>query len=91
MKEGGASLTKVETQGSWGYYSSSEPDDVYIMDGPCGYLSEDGLCTVYEDPRKPSPCSATKPEGRGCDSARKEQKLIPLAYINPVVIFELDP
>lgn len=43
----------------------------YDMEGKCGLLGENGLCTVYFDPRRPEICATTHPKDEGCASARR--------------------
>lgn len=80
MRSGGTRLQKKrEFMGLWDIsnHLSEQPDGkkAYEMEGRCGYLGEDGLCTVYTNPNKPKTCGDTEPGDYGCCSVRAERRL----------------
>ena len=67
--------------GGFGAMKPAELPDgrvVYDMDGSCGYLNSDGLCSVYKDPRRPQTCGDTEPGCYGCTTVRVERGLMPI-------------
>lgn len=67
-------IKKYESVGLWdSQFITEYPDGktTYDMEGKCGLLGENGLCTAYFDPRRPKICATTRPKDVGCQSARR--------------------
>jgi len=82
LREAGTELVKEIGVPSGGWEPSS-CRDTYHLKGHCGHLGDDGLCQVYNDPRRPSVCALLKPGPgflgiNGCNSIRIENGLRPL-------------
>lgn len=50
----------------------------FDMEGPCGFLSEEGLCLIHDDPNRPTACQNLKPYSRECTDLRADQGLHPI-------------
>lgn len=48
-------------------------EGLYVVDGKCGYLSEDGRCTDYEN--RPQACRSFRVGGLACRQSRESQGL----------------
>jgi len=81
LEESGSNLRlRYPILGAWeignlGLQRTADGRRIYEMNGRCGYLDNQGLCSVYLDNRRPQTCEDTKPGDYGCQSIRDERGL----------------
>lgn len=86
LRQGGSEVVELPLQfvvGGWGGSVASTNGYSHIKGG-CGYLTSEGLCAVYEDPRRPNACAKLRPGPggflgcNGCNDIRASRGLRPL-------------